>query len=454
MLLTVAVTALTSACRAPAPEGAQTDLRREQPGPWPSAGGEKRLPFAQRPGHDWPTVRGDLRGTGASDEAILPPLRIVWEAAPTRDYLSDPIVHEGRVYVAASGRLYALDGEDGRCLWDADVGAYDREMPRTAAAAGAGRVCYEAVDETWAVLSVFDTEHGKRSWQRRYAVTARYTMFRTPPLILEDGRVCHVAFEDGRWNIVARRLANGSVVWRTPLPTVPAHLGPFSGGTLYASVATPGHGEDAFLLALDSATGRVLWQRKRPALGTADVPPFMALEAVSAGWQVYGSVSGRAAAFDVRHRRWAWVARPEYDYSVYATPVTLTAGLLIVAEPGVSSTNLGGPYRAYDVIGGRLVWQTSLSRLGGDFQSGRAGAPVAAGHILYAFGEGGIVAADVYTGDRLWSSMVRGEMNPPFIGTGEQLPAVSRGRIFVALGNQAIAFEGHTSQSRGGSHER
>lgn len=191
---------------------------------------------------------------------------------------------------------------------------------------------------------------------------------------------------------------DGGTLWQAGLTPANEKAGDRSGGGLAYSggrlFATTGFGE---LVALNPATGQVLWRQK------LDAPVSGAPTAV--GDRVY--VVGRNAV------GWAIdAATGKVDWTLPGT--SATSGVIGTGAPAVGDGTVVFPFASGDLIavttgGGAERWTANLSgqRLGRAWSSIRdiTSDPVIVGNRLYAGNQSGRVAAiDLTSGERIWSA--------------------------------------------------
>jgi outer membrane protein assembly factor BamB len=212
--------------------------------------------------------------------------------------------------------------------------------------------------------------------------------------------------------MVAATSTGGQVLWTADLTADFDAGGGVSGGGLAVAgdrlFATTGFGE---VVALDAASGRVLWRQRVDA-------PVSGAPATD-GEAVY--VSGRDGS--------AWAisaANGKVIWRVVGTPGT--AGYVGTAAPTVGDRAVIFPTSAGDLMavlkigGGTKIWQASLAgkRLGRAyaFTSDVTGDAVIDGKVLYAGSAAGrTVAMSASSGDRIWSAG-EGALGPVAVGGG------------------------------------
>ena len=187
----------------------------------------------------WPGFRGP-NGTGIAD-ADRPPIsfgpseKLLWKRAIPAGH-SSPVVWGDRIFLTAvegsSLTVMALRRSDGARLWNRTIAA--------------GRV--EEVHPSASPAASTPVTDGRRV----------FAYFPTYGLIAFD--------------------ADGTEIWRRPLPFMPIRFGTgtspiLAGGRVV--LQRDGSSADAELLALDAATGEVAWRAARPLMGESWSTPVV-----------------------------------------------------------------------------------------------------------------------------------------------------------------------------------
>jgi outer membrane protein assembly factor BamB len=347
-------------------------------------------------GEDWPQFRGPT-GQGHSSERGLPlewseTTNVSWKVPVDGSGWSSPVVAGGRVWLTAvrdqtdargratrvSLRALAFDADTGRTVVDVEVFSIGASGPL----------------------------HPKNS--------------RASPTPGRDGdRVCVHVGADG----TAALTTDGDVIWRTRLPYDSQH-GNGGSPVLHDGlliVNCDGNGGEAYVVALDAATGRTRWKtnRRPPADQAYSTPLVIRVDdralVVSAG-------ANRAVAYDASTGREVWwvrydgfsnVPRPVHGAGHVFIATGFNAPTIVAVRPDgtgdVTRTHLswtvarGAPYTpspivvddllyyvsdtgvlsSIDAASGALAWQ---QRIGGNY----AASPVYADGRIYWLSEEGV----------------------------------------------------------------
>jgi len=190
---------------------------------------------------------------------------------------------------------------------------------------------------------------------------------------------------------------NGATLWQTDIAApgdrdddaTGAGLA-YDGGRVYA---TTGFSE---LVALDAASGKVLWRQRFDA-GVGGAPTL-----------------SNGIVYVVARDASAWAIRAEDGKVLWQLGGTPATGMTGVSAPAVNDRLVVFPFATGEMIatlkkGGLTLWQAKVAgaRLGRGYAmvSDLTGDPVIAGDRLYAGSSAGKVAAfDVNSGERIWTA--------------------------------------------------
>jgi len=333
---------------------------------------------------DWPQFRGPT-GQGYSREHGVPSEwsethNVRWKTpVPGRGW-SSPIVSDGRVWLTtavadrrgASLRALAFDAESGRELVNTEV-------------------------FHMASAGLLNAKNSHAS-----------------PTPIADGERIYVHF--GAFGTAALT-TSGALVWKTRLPYQSQH-GNGGSPVLYRDllIVSCDGSDQAFVVALDAATGRIRWQtpRRRPFDQAYSTPLVIRIgdrdEVVSAG-------AFRAAAYDPQTGKEIWRVGYGDGFSNVPRPV-YGDGLVYIAtgfqQPLLLAVRADG---AGDVTATHVAW--TLRRAAPLTPS-----PLLAGDELYVVNDAGIASClDAKTGKPHWVQRLGG-------GDYSASPVFAEGRIY------------------------
>jgi len=394
---------------------------------------------ASTPGADWTTLGGGLGNPFSSPSPVAPPSSDLWYAPADGEVTSNPVVVGNQVFFGTwAGTVYAVARTTGRVLWTAKVDG-------TPINAGT----------------------------------------------LYDGGHLFVATSGGR--VAALNPATGAIVWISP-PLFPGLSDALRaaprvyGGVLYESLGGQDDalGEKGGVVALDEASGHVLWETtlvnysgggaavfSPPAvipqldelvIGTGNPTPFPGDTAapgdVPSGPDPY-SDSLVALSLTTGNVLWATQAHladaNDYDYIAAPNAFQLPDGRWVVGDG-----EKDGSYKLLDATDGTILWGTNLTLPsmdtlvvataavgGGGIYVGTmdVAAQDAAGNWPGNYqspGTGRLVALDAETGVVVWSDAVASTIAAaPVAAAGTVLATLANGTV-LAVNAATGATQWHT----------
>lgn len=400
---------------------ASTDAAEDPAGATVSAG--------TQPGSPWPTMRHDLRNTGASDLVGRDPGLKPWSVPTGRGIFSTPVVSsDGTIYVgSADHTLYGLD-RTGATVWTQRTrGIIDTAPALLAPEPGVGEsLVFGSGDE---VLRRVRTDPGlppreRTVWELEALPVAEgspqlVSWWEGSPNVGPDGTIyqgntgsqAYAINPDGtiKWAVPA-----GDAVW-----TVPALDG--QGNSYWGSV-------DTRVFALDPG-GTQLWQRT--TLGYVTSSPALSL----AGTLYVGSFDGRLYALDRDSGSVRWSV--ETGDHIYASPALIESPDGVVEQIVIGSTD-GVLYAV--APDGTVRWEFDT---GAPIRSSPVvGRSPDGGWTVYVGNAGGhVVAVDAATGARRWGYDTTSRQ--PELATRNQLnssPALTRDGVVLGSQDGTIWF--------------
>ncbi len=333
---------------------------------------------------NWPQFRGPRRDGVCDERGLLPAWpeagpKLLWTAANLGRGYSSPVIAEGRLFITGDVRddlhVFALDLQ-GRPLWQATNGASWKDPypgARASVAYSAGRIYHQNAHGR---LACFDAETGRELWA--VSLLDRF------------------AGQNIRWGLSESVLVDDRSVY-----------------------ATAG-GREALFVALDKATGNLLW-KSRPLF---DTEGDTGLENAGYASPILVQFGGRRLLIgcSLRHLVCAdadsgklqWTRHMPTRNSVLAMTPTLVGNAVFMTAPhgkGGRLLQLQPPARPDEAVGVKEVWRTRLDslqggvvyldgRLYGSFYpdgKGWAALDAKTGEVLYDapdFAKGSVLAAD------------------------------------------------------------
>ena len=234
---------------------------------------------APRPGQDWPMFQHDPARTGLSGDDVAPPLKLAWRRVLGGTiHLSSPVVAGSTVYIGVAdeenrGRagIYAMDAASGEEKW---------HYPTSSSVRSTVAVASNLVYGTTIQRDVFAVDAKTGSFKWKYSLGSPLVQpLCTSPVVADN-----VVFVGTAASFVALDAATGTLVWRAKSMgnNEDSCLGsPAVGGGLVFTGFTWNKG----LFALDAKTGAQRWCMD--TFSDINVAPAFAggtVYAVGAGW--------------------------------------------------------------------------------------------------------------------------------------------------------------------------
>ena len=327
-------------------------------------------------------------------------------------FVLNATVAAGRLFLANDAAVHALDARTGRLAWmypDAPTSPQGVALDETvhAAASDGGRLFVRLAD----ALTAFDARSGRRLWRHAFEKGS------VRPAKKPKQKKRKKKEEDDE------EIASEPLLRVTP-PTV-------SGGRVVFGLTHLGEEARASVVALDAASGRVLW---RTFICSRSVVAFLGMgaagsaPAVAGGTVFYSTNLGAVAAVDAATGAVRWVRRyaafrGRLRQSIiernarWASNAPLVHGGRVFVAPQDAAELL-----ALEAVDGSLAW--SARRAGARYVVGIDGSR------LFLAGDA-VVAIDTRSGKRLWTA----GLPAPLAGR----PAVCRGRLFLPTTKGLVA---------------
>jgi len=266
---------------------------------------------------DWPHWRGPDRNGIAPDTGInkdwnARPPQVLWQTPMHDDGYAGPAVADGRVFI----------------------------------------IDHEGADD---VVRAIDLETGQDLWQARYPDLARadYGFSRSSP-VYDDGHLYTVSYLGQVHRISA---ASGEIVWSVNMRQQFAGVSPQWGYAMSALIdgdrviVVPG-GPDACVVALDKATGEVIW-----AGGGSDIPGYATpVKATIQEVEQYVVFAGKSLiGVAVADGRLLWRVPWETAYDVNAATPIISGNAIYIT----SNYKRGCAVISIEADGPRIVWENT-----------------------------------------------------------------------------------------------
>lgn len=352
---------------------------------------------------NWPQFRGP-GSRGLSSETGLPlkwtaTSNVAWKAPLPGPGHSSPIVWGNRIFLTAFRPAPGGTGGVFRSL----MGLIARGV---------------SVSGQLFVLCL-DRATGKALWEREVPLEVIEEVHPTnspaSPTPVTDGQRVYVYF--GSYGLLAYDF-DGRKIWERRLGPFPNEWGSASSPILYGNMLILNCDTDAedFLLAVDKATGKTIWQTPRNATRAWPVPVIW-----NAGGrdQIVVSGSERVTAYDPSNGREIWTVD---GLSTWVSPTPVAAhGLLFVAAngPGGNIIMAIRPGGRGNITSTHVAWRHERA-------APYIPSPIVVGDYLFVVKDGGIMTClNARTGELAWQQRL------PARGSYYASPVAAEGRLYV-----------------------
>jgi outer membrane protein assembly factor BamB len=357
---------------------------------------------------DWPQFRGPT-GQGHSTERGLPldwseSKNVIWKTPVPGSGWSSPVVGGGQIWLTSM--TAPADPRRGRGALSLRTLAFDVATGR------------ETLN-----IEVFRVDSPEPMHQKNSRASPT-------PILAGDRVYVHFGAEG-----TAALTTKGEIVWKIRLPYESQHG---NGGSpiLYRDlliVNCDGNGGDAYVAAIDTATGKIRWRtdRRRPADQAYSTPLIIR---VGDRDQLVSPGAYRAAAYDPLTGKEIWRVRYDDGFSNVPRPV-FGQGLVYIAT-GFNTPTLMAvrPDGTGDVTRTHVAWTTSR---GAPYTP----SPVVVGDEFYYISDTGILTCvNAQTGAMLWQQRLGGNYSAS--------PVFADGRLYFVSeeGVTTVVAPGKTFQ--------
>ena len=347
---------------------------------------------------DWPRFRGP-NGTGVSTDKDVPVSwsekdGILWKVPLPGMGISSPIVARGKLFLQSATRdgrqrlLLCLDPATGKTLWTRTIAGSKAHI------------------------------HNLNSFASA-----------TPAA---DGERVYAAFWDGKDVTLYATDFDGKPLWKYPLGRFRSQHGAGNspivhGGKLFYVNDQDG---DSFVLCLDAATGRKLWQKPRPAFRACYSTPFVLSRKDGTAELIVATTAG-ITSFDPKDGAENWNFAWAFDgmpLRTVSSPIA-TEGMILAT----SGDGRGDRHTIAVKAGGKgnvsrthLVWENKKS-------FPYVPSLLAQGEYVYSVNDAGIAACYVTrSGKPVWSERLGSRVTAsPVLIDGKVVAAAADGNVYV-----------------------
>lgn len=319
-----------------------------------------------------------------------------WEISlPFRDFLTDPVVCNGTVYVGGNDGLYAYDAATGTLKWK-----YPTPGDPTGIAVSQGRI-YLGVN-TGTGLYVVNASSGKLDWRYDTGGEVEYN-----PLV--DGNMVYVASYNESTEVVNMYGLNVETeepkwVFTDSNPTEISSQPMLNNGLLFLPLSSG-------LDVIDPTTGQKVWNNQDCILFN------------QAAWlrrgRIYFSISDRLEYIDVHTKQVTTVG-------IVPTINAMAAGNNAIYYTTMGSDPSAGIYAITD--SDKLIWHDAIGACNNGTQI------VIRGNYIYLSNGSSLYAIDANNGNIMWTKVgVNG--NPVIVGNDLYLLSISRNTVTAPDGS-------------------
>jgi outer membrane protein assembly factor BamB len=372
-------------------------------------------PLAQGSDPAWRQYQNNAARTGFSSEALAgSALEPAWTTrASGQAFFSSPVVADGSVYlVTVNGRLNALDAATGETLWTVAIGDDTRSTPAVAD----GRVFVGGGQG--GVFRALDANTGTPLWTYE---TGDWLTYAAPTVV--DGVVFFgtgFANGPGGW-VYALDAATGALRWRTFVGSQIFFAPAIGGGLVFAASY-----DEQRLVALDALTGAAVWSLDRDGDTFLAMPSYAdgVLYATTTGLD---GVAGSLLAIDAASGAVLW---ENADHGDGAGNAPVIFGELVIA--GSDGKNW---VRGYERATGAVQWTAPIGAAVSNSQLAADGVIVGGSqqdHRAWAL--------DAYTGELLWEETLSDNvLSAPALADGRLVIATRRGDVYAFTAPGSLA---------------
>lgn len=303
------------------------------------------------------------------------------------------------------------------------------------------------------VVLALDAEHGGPGWRRDFA-TPRQPLHRnnSPATATPAADAQHLYAtrgEEGRLILTALARADGATAWQYDLGPVSTEHGLAHSPIVHDGhvILSKDHDEPGRIVALEAATGRLVWEvPRRP--GRADYSvPCVVPAGPEADWLVFNTQEDGITALETATGRVAWNAPGILTMRSVSSPVL--AGELLLSSCGSGG---GGNYvvALHPPSGPQTPARVTYTvRRSAPYVP----TPVALGNRVFLWSDGGIATCiDAAQGTQLWQERVGGSFfSSPVAADGKLFNLSTTGELVTLAAADHFALLGRTALGEGGN---
>ena len=301
------------------------------------------------------------------------------------------------------------------------------------------------------VLVCLNADTGQQVWQRdfplpAYHIHANNTLATATPAT--DENHVYVSRVAGKDLLLTALNHDGSPAWEFNLGPIRTEHGQGHSPIVHAGrvILAKDHDLPGRIVALDAATGRLLWETPRRG-GHADYStPCVVPAKAGAEWLIFNTREDGIAAVDAATGKVAWQAPGVLSLRSVSSPVAV-AGLLISSCGSGAGGNYVVALRPPAQPGEKpaIAWQIRKS-------APYVPTSLALGELLFLWSEGGIVTCvRAATGEAVWQERVGGNyFSSPVCADGKLINLSTTGEVVVLAASDKYTLLGRNALGEGG----
>lgn len=316
--------------------------------------------FIQRPGADEgsnmvaeSSLPKAVEFNGPGNETTYPAgsnFSLLWYFDSKHEYLSTPVIHEGRLYIGASdGTFESYDAKTGRRFWGLRKSEGIFAPLAIDNTTGIGYQADGLHTALYSGLTAIELTSGKALWERRY----RGHLESAPVVDTQKQRLYFSGGTQGFWALNAK---DGDVIWHRPIghmDIMPLMLD----GTLFVPSWTERESPDMVFYAINPDNGKTVWETPLPG------HPMEMAVTDGKGHLYLGSAHGQIA-FD-REDDAGWAHALDLKGNILWTKQLETMAvpeMSILPEAGLVFYSLkNGKLQALSTADGHIVWERNFN---------------------------------------------------------------------------------------------
>jgi outer membrane protein assembly factor BamB len=403
---------------------------------------------AKKNGGDWPQWRGPERDGICAESGLLkewpkggPKLlwdsRIVNGGTSVGTGFSSLAITQGRIFTLGdrkgqAGYAYCLDAETGKELWKTKVGPAQGDGPRCTPTVDGDRV-YTLTRQ--GLLACLRSTDGSVVWQKDFKKDFGGRMmsgwdYSESATIDGDKLVCTPGGKDAA--MIALDKLTGATGWKCQAP--------MNSGAGYASIViakTGGlrqyitlMGPELGLIGVDAQTGKFLWNYRKVANGTANIPTAIVKDDFVFTSTGYGT--GTALLKLVPDGKGGIQAVEQYFLKGKELQ-NHHGGVVMLGDYvyGGHGHNQGLPF-CLEWRTGKFAWQPQRG-----VGNGSAAVLYADGHLYFRYESGEMALVEASPA----GYQVKGSFRVPIAGNGWPHPVIYHGRLYLRGADQILCYD-------------